>query len=323
VARQSMSLRTLELLPLETTTLDQWAAQCWEILSATLAKTTLRDYRGKYQRHIRPYLGDMTLLEIRRAHVAEWMRRLTAKGDNYPKAHLPVLKVLFREALAYWPEFEGNPTTGVKPGVHVPKQKLWVPWEEFDKFVFGGRDDQYDRFFRCMALHGLRWSEAAALTPQDIIETKTGRKFLWIGKTAYGRRVKAQRAGVQQDRSRKVPYMGYGPVEGKPWPVAYKAAYNRFVDGTTGYDGQKDSYLSPHSTRYTYTHFLAKRGIPPKVIQQFLGHETFEMTMNLYRQVRDDELDDAAAILQDQDVDGPTSFEERAAISRLQPVEKG
>ena len=40
--------------------------------------------------------------------------------------------------------------------------------------------------------------------------------------------------------------------------------------------------ITPHGLRHTHASILFRQGVPPKVVQQRLGHETVEMTLNVY-----------------------------------------
>ena len=46
--------------------------------------------------------------------------------------------------------------------------------------------------------------------------------------------------------------------------------------------------ISIHSLRHTFATRCAEAGVPPKVVQQWLGHSTLEMTMNVYTHVNRD-----------------------------------
>ena len=41
----------------------------------------------------------------------------------------------------------------------------------------------------------------------------------------------------------------------------------------------------PHSMRHTFATRALEKGIPPKVVQSYLGHSTIDVTMNIYTHV--------------------------------------
>jgi integrase len=44
----------------------------------------------------------------------------------------------------------------------------------------------------------------------------------------------------------------------------------------------------PHAMRHTFATRALERGIPPKVVQSYLGHATIDMTMNIYTHVTEE-----------------------------------
>ena len=44
-------------------------------------------------------------------------------------------------------------------------------------------------------------------------------------------------------------------------------------------------YFCPHAMRHTFATRALERGIPPKVVQSYLGHSTIDVTMNIYTHV--------------------------------------
>lgn len=47
----------------------------------------------------------------------------------------------------------------------------------------------------------------------------------------------------------------------------------------------KMEYFCPHAMRHTFATRALERGIPPKVVQSYLGHSTIDVTMNIYTHV--------------------------------------
>ena len=46
--------------------------------------------------------------------------------------------------------------------------------------------------------------------------------------------------------------------------------------------------ITPHTLRHTFATRAFESGIPPKVVQQILGHSSLEMTMDLYTHVTEE-----------------------------------
>jgi hypothetical protein len=70
---------------------------------------------------------------------------------------------MYREASLYGHSIK-NPAIGLKtPAIQISEKKF-LTWEEVDSKSWG----RYDEQIRFLALHGLRWSEAAVIQESDI-----------------------------------------------------------------------------------------------------------------------------------------------------------
>ena len=83
---------------------------------------------------------------------------------------LAVIKTIFREALAQ-EIIDASPAHGVSGPKIMAKPRNFLTWEEVSRSSFG----DYTPQIRFLALHGLRWSEAVALTVNDIRDDR-----VWI-----------------------------------------------------------------------------------------------------------------------------------------------
>jgi integrase len=88
---------------------------------------------------------------------------------------------------------EKNPTIGVKLPKRAEPKRVFLTWDQVNALDWGRYNDQV----RFLALHGLRWSEAVALTEADINDG-----YVDVNKSIYGTTKSAS-------SNRKVPYIGY------------------------------------------------------------------------------------------------------------------
>lgn len=244
-------------------TLDEWAEACWPLLA--VRPKTLHGYRLAYAKHIRPVLGHLDMDRITKRHVQAWV---LAQSPPLGKANLPILKTLFREAVAY-EMAAGNPTVGVKKRPHISPRRDFITWDVLQTIEFG----RYTPLVYFLASHGLRWSEARALQPADIHDG-----YVYITKSAEGLPTKS-------GRERRVPYLGFFAPD---WPRSYKWCRLTLQDRAG---------VTIHSLRKTYAHSLKTAGVHPQVAQKLLGHASITMTLDLYTDVLPDELDDAGSLL--------------------------
>lgn len=220
-------------------------------------------YRSMYRCHIEPKLAELTLQEVKRTQIQELIRHLPPQTAQ---TTLAVLKTIYREAMAQ-EIVEHSPAHGVKGHRFSVTPRRFLTWEEVDKRNFG----KYTTQIRFLALHGLRWSEAVALTQDDI---RDGR--VHVSKSVHGQT--KSRAGV-----RTVPLVS--PF--KQFPTTRRPL--RKVLEPHG--------ITIHSLRHTYAYLLKSKGVHVTTAQRLLGHSDPKVTLAIYTQVLDSEIDDTGALL--------------------------
>ncbi len=241
--------------------LDLFAQQT--ISNLPIRHKTRTTYRSMYRCHIQPSLGSLQLEEIKRAQIQELIAPLPPQTAQMT---LAVLKTIYREAIAQ-ELIEHSPAHGVKGHRFSVTPRKFLTWDEVQGKSFG----KYTTQIRFLALHGLRWSEAVALTNEDI---RDGR--VHVTKSVHGQT--KSKAAV-----RVVPLVS--PF--KPLPATRKAL--RKVLSPYG--------ITIHSLRHTYAYLLKTQGVHVTTAQRLLGHSDPKVTLAIYTQVLDNEIDDAGALL--------------------------
>lgn len=216
-----------------------------------------------YRCHIEKVIGELELTEIKRTHIQELIAPLPPQTSQMT---LAVLKSIFREALAQ-ELVEHSPAHGVKGQRVIVAPKRFLTWDEIDQRNFG----KYTTQIRFLALHGLRWSEAVALTEDDI---RDGR--IYVNKSVHG--MTKSRAGV-----RTVPLVS--PF--KRFPTTRRPL--RKVLTPHG--------ITIHSLRHSYAYLLKSKGVHVTTAQRLLGHSDPKVTLAIYTQVLDNEIDDTGEML--------------------------
>lgn len=167
--------------------LNEWIETYWEVVN--IKRQTIDNYKGLYRRYLAPCIGECEIDEVSPAELQMVLLKLSPYNSRYT---LMVAKSIYREALMY-KVATVNPTLGLKTPRITRQPKKFLTWEQVDSLDWG----RYNNQIRFLALHGLRWSEAAALTSKDIRED-----YVWITKSVHG--------DVKSTSSnRKVPYLGY------------------------------------------------------------------------------------------------------------------
>ncbi len=213
--------------------------------------------------HVFPYLAHRTLRSISRLDIQNTISGLPPQTSAMS---LAVIKTVFREAVAQ-ELVDVSPAHGVSGPKIMVKPRDFLTWEEVAKSSFG----KYTPQIRFLALHGLRWSEAVALTIEDIHDDR-----VWINKSVHGQT--KSKAGI-----RSVPLVSPFIIFPKSPKTLRKVLKPYGVD--------------IHSLRHTYAYLLKQQGVHVTTAQSLLGHSDPRVTMSIYTQVLDNEIDDVGLLL--------------------------
>ena len=224
---------------------------------------TYATYLSMLRLHVFPTLAHRDISTIKRFDIQSTIHGLPPQTSAMS---LAVIKTVFREALAQ-EIIEASPAHGVSGPKIMVKPREFLTWEEVSKGSFG----KYGPQIRFLALHGLRWSEALALSHEDI---RDGR--IYVSKTLHGQT--KSKAGI-----RTVPLM----CELPQFPTSPKTLRKVL----------KPYGVTIHSLRHSYAYLLKQQGVHVTTAQRLLGHSDPRITMGIYTQVLDNEIDEAGSIL--------------------------
>lgn len=159
--------------------------------------------------------------------------------------------------------------------------------EEEAVFVEACKQHWLGNLYLVCLFQGLRLGEALALTVEDVDVEK---RLLTINKAING---ESKLTTTKTESSNRTI-----PLFQKTIEILPKKTSGRLFDASTRKYYQKCMSqicaelgiegISIHSLRHTFATRCAEAGIPPKVVQQWLGHSTLEMTLNVYTHVNRD-----------------------------------
>lgn len=228
-----------------------------------IRQKTLANYQSMYRCHIHAGIGYKYIDDIKRSDIQSIIRPLPPQTSAMT---LAVVKTLFREAIARG-LVENSPAEGVKtPSIRV-KPRPFLTVSELSKRDLG----KYRTQILFLAFHGLRWSEAVALTSEDISDGK-----VHITKSALG--------GTKTLASKRdVPLVS----EFKPFPRTPKGV--RKICHENG--------IHIHSLRHSYAYLLKQSGVHVTTAQRLLGHSDPKVTLGIYTGFRDEEIQEAGKLI--------------------------
>ena len=234
--------------------LDEFTTVLWQQLP--VRDKTKQNYLGAYRRYIKPTFGDREIDTLGKAELIAALAPLPAPSRFQT---LMMLRTVYREAIERELLTE-SPVATIKAPRMTPKTSRFLTWQELSLLDFGRHTNR----IRFLALHGLRFGEAAALTEADIYDGK-----VHITKSKYG--ATKSMAGI-----REVPYLGYF----EPFPQNQL----RIADRLRPYG------VTVHSLRKTYAYSLKCAGVHVTTASRMMGHANPMITMRIYTAVLDDEI---------------------------------
>ncbi|MEJ0014161.1 MAG: tyrosine-type recombinase/integrase [Actinomycetota bacterium] len=224
---------------------------------------TLETYNSVCRCHIMPALRHKEIENITRADIQGILKPLPPQTAAMT---LAVIKTIYREAIAR-ELVEHSPAINIRSSriQVIPRKFLTV--DELERCDLG----KYRTQILFLAYHGLRWGEAVALTEEDIRDNR-----VHVTKSIHGQT--KSRSGI-----RVVPYLSTF----EQFPTTPKAIRKIC----------HENEIHIHSLRHTYAYLLKASGVHVTTAQRLLGHADPRVTLGIYTQFRDNEIEDAADMI--------------------------
>lgn len=250
----------LEDFPLNVST---FATALWPQLEIT--NKTRQNYIGSYLRNLDPAIGRISINEVKKQLLIETLSVLPAQSRY--QAYM-VARTIFREAVER-ELIEFSPASTIKTPKLIVSPQKFLTWEELSSIDFGF----HNKRIQFLALHGLRYGEAAALTKEDIVDGR-----VHITKSKYG--PTKTKSGVRQ-----VPLMSEF--------VEFPLYQDRIAKALKPYG------VTVHSLRKTYAYMLKQSNVHVTTAAKLLGHSNPMVTLKVYTQVLDNEIEKTGEALQE------------------------
>ncbi len=293
-------------------TVEQWSA-VWLSAQAHLKATTRARYEGVLRRHVLPRWGAVPLDEVRHADVAAWAASLSSDGIGpatvtYAYRVLAlVLEFAVRDGL-----LARNPARGVRLPRNPPSRRRYLTHAQVaDLADAAGR---HRLVILVLAYCGLRWGELAALRVGDV---DVGRRRLEVARSVTEVRGRLVWSTPKSHQRRSVPIPRF-LAEQLAHDVAGADAERPLFATSRGrvlrnLNFRRDCFdpaatraglpgLTPHDLRHTAASLAISAGANVKAVQRMLGHASAAMTLDVYAELFEDDLDEVAAGLDAQAV---------------------
>lgn len=292
----------------------------------TVRESTYARTRGMFNNHILPYFGKRYIQDITAAQLQKAVNLWAKEADrNYKRWFNYVGSVL-----AYAVR-QGYIHTSPINRVVVPKRQdtagdkapnFWdkSELETFFSYLDPASEPEKYTLFRVLAFGGLRRGECLALTWNDIsfsdgtirinktlTQGMKGRQIVQAPKTKKGRRTvsmdAATMAALKHWHVRQMQkYMAWGINTNRPDQLVFATRFN-----THKYLNQPEKWLKQietannihhtitvHGFRHSHASALFAAGATIKEVQERLGHEDVQTTLNVYTHVTKNQNEEAA-----------------------------
>lgn len=295
-------------------------------------------YKQIFHKHIEPTLGKKKLKDITQLNIKSLLKDLDIKGLQYEtqnKVRIMLLDMFDKAMIDNY--VLKNPCKGIKLVRNEEKDIRVLTTEEQTEFFDCCKGTFYDNLYVVAVTTGLRQGEICALTWDDIDlnkkeisvtktllyqklegdskktfhinppKTKTSKRKIPINKQCEIALKKQfiQRNNIMAKSSAK-PLEGFEDLLFTTkfgTPICDQILIDnikKIIDeiNICRDELEKFEYFSMHCLRHTFATRLFESDIPPKTVQQLLGHASLQMTMDLYTHVLEDKKQEAICKLE-------------------------
>ena len=277
---------------------------------AHLAPGSLKVMKRSWRTWVEPTWGDRQIGSIRKSEVQAWLSKNAKQASTIRRAHgilAGILDLAVEDGCA-----QSNLARGVTlPSKPDPKH-VFLTAEQLA--ALAAECSRNAPLVLLLGTTGLRWGEMAGLRAGDIPEigsrVRLQRSATWVGRELHvgplkgheGRTVSVTADCMEflrtQTKGRMPDEWLFVDADGQPMrPLDHHSwfhcAVKRLMDR-----GVLSEKITPHGLRHVAAGLMISHGANVKVVQRQLGHKDAAMTLNVYAELFDDDLDQIGALLQ-------------------------
>ena len=302
-------------------------AQSWLDSKIGLAETSRLRTQQIIEQHIKPKWAGVELGRVEHSKVQKWIAELSKSGLS-PRSVRKIVGVLSGACAAAIRDrrLAVNPCTGVSLPRPDPVEKVFLTAEQVEDLA-GESGRHGEPIVYTLAYCGLRWGELAGLRVQDVDPL---RKRLNIRQTIVlaGKEFVVKPPKSHEARSVPVPSFlmemisekiaGRGPddlVFTSPRGAVLRGRNERRQWFDQAADEIGEPGLTPHGLRHTAASIAINNGASVLAVQRMLGHSSATVTLDVYADLFDSDLDALGARLDAVQRNAAESF-----ASKVRPI---
>ncbi|MGK9222053.1 MULTISPECIES: tyrosine-type recombinase/integrase [unclassified Microbacterium] len=287
-------------------------ANTWKIERlAPLKPSSRHAMETAWRVHVEPKWGTRAVDRITHTEIAAWVAELNTTRSAQTVRRIVfvlngILTIAHRENA-----IPRNPATGITLPAKRRKPPRYLTHQQVDTLVRSADTNEHATLIDLFAHAGLRWGEAAALRVRHLNPL---RKRIRIEDNAVMVKGTYEHGTPKPGHTRDVPMPhhlvdqltaltdGKGPddylfgdgTNPIPYPHATSGWFVKAVRAARQTDPTIPA-ITPHDLRHTAASLAVASGAHVKAIQRMLGHASAAMTLDVYADLFDDDLDAVAA----------------------------
>ena len=268
-----------------------------------------RSYESAWRIHVAPRWAATSIGDIRFSDVQAWVSDLAGwRGAVIVQTAYSVLARILDDAVKDR-MLASNPARGVKLPPRPPRRNVYLSAEQLQ--LLADEAGRYRSLVLLLGVGGLRWGEAAALRVGDI-DFLRSRIELHRNAVVVGRKTYVGTLKSNKNRTVVLPAFVIDALaatcQGKGrdeliWPsarggyLAPPSSMQSWLSGAVARCQRIDPAfprVTAHALRHTAASLAISAGANLKVVQRMLGHASAAMTLDVYADLFESDLDSAA-----------------------------
>jgi integrase len=268
-----------------------------------------RSYESTYRMFVAPRWGAVPIAAVRFSEVQAWVSELATRrsASTVQRAHNILCRIL--DDAVRDRTLAANPALKVKLPRRPAPRRVYLTPAQLERLA--DESGRYRALVLLLGIGGLRWGEAAALRPCDIDWLRCR---ITLTRNAVMVADHVEMGGLKGHKSRVVVVPRFviaalsETAAGKGreellWSTAAGTPLGPPASNTSwlGYAVRRGRAVDPdfptitaHSLRHTAASLAIHAGANVKVVQRMLGHASAAMTLDVYADLFDSDLDTAA-----------------------------
>jgi integrase len=291
-------------------TIDRYGSE-WLLGHAHLKPSAWRSIDSAWRTWVSPRWGKWPLSSIKHSDVKSWVSEISTKRSPTTTTRAYGVLASILDSAVLDRRIHANPARGIKMPRKVRGRKVYLTHEQVEQLAAESKDNATLVYF--LAYTGVRWGEATALRIRDV-DLIRRRANIIDNAVAVGGSIIV--GSPKTHRVRTVPFPKFvarllteemenaGPDDllfgdGRhhlALPHSKQGWFAQAVRRTQATD-QSFPKLTPHELRHTAASLSVAAGANVKAVQRMLGHASAAMTLDIYADLFEDDLDGVADAL--------------------------